>query len=109
MARTRRRGVAFAAHDQDFSRIAQPPRDAANSILQVTSGPRLLGQTVSLYMLAMRGGISIGALLTGGAVTLLGVRHAILLNGLAAVAIQVALARVWLRAPLPNPGPQIRE
>jgi predicted MFS family arabinose efflux permease len=82
---------------------------AANSILQVTSGPRLLGQTVSLYMLAMRGGISIGALLTGGAVTLLGVRHALLLNGLAAVAIQVAVARVWLRAPLPNPGPQIRE
>ena len=82
---------------------------AANSILQVTSGPRLLGQTVSLYMLAMRGGISIGALLTGAAVTLLGMRHALLLNGLAAVAIQVAVARVWLRAPLPNPGPQIRE
>src|ERR1017187_1169205 len=78
---------------------------AANSILQVTSGPRLLGQTVSLYMLAMRGGISIGALLTGAAVTFLGVRHALLLNGLAAVAIQVAVARVWLRAPLPNPAP----
>ena len=29
---------------------------AANSLLQATAEPGLLGQTVSLYMLAMRGG-----------------------------------------------------
>ena len=66
---------------------------AANSLLQATAGPRRLGQTVSLYMLAMRGGLSFGALLTGAAVGVLGVRHALLLNGVLAVAVQVALSR----------------
>jgi len=77
---------------------------AANSLLQATTSPRLLGQTVSLYMLAMRGGMSLGALLTGAAVSLLGVRHALLLDGLVAMAVQATLARMWSRAPLPNPG-----
>jgi len=77
---------------------------AANALLQGTAGPRLLGQTVSLYMLALRGGISLGALLTGAEVGLLGVRHALLLNGLAAIAIQTLLAPAWLRAPLPVPS-----
>jgi predicted MFS family arabinose efflux permease len=78
---------------------------AANSLLQATVSPHVLGQTVSLYMLAMRGGISLGALLTGATVGLLGVQHALLLNGLVAVGAQVALARAWFRAPLPSPGP----
>ena len=77
---------------------------AANSLLQVTASPRLLGQTVSLYMLAMRGGISLGALLTGATVSLLGVQHALLLNGVVAVVVQAALARTWSRAPLPGSG-----
>ena len=77
---------------------------AANSVLQATASPRLLGRTVSLYMLAMRGGISLGALITGAAVSLLGVQHALLLDGLMAVMVQAALARMWFRAPLPNPG-----
>ena len=73
---------------------------AANSLLQATASPRLLGQTVSLYMLAMRGGISLGALLTGSTVSLLGVRHALLLNGVMALVAQVVLARIWSRATL---------
>ncbi len=77
---------------------------AANTLLQATSRPRLLGQTVSLYLLAMRGGISLGALLTGLSVTLMGVRHAFLLNGLLAVAAQVLIARTWLRARMPGTG-----
>jgi predicted MFS family arabinose efflux permease len=77
---------------------------AANSLLQATASPRLLGQTVSLYMLAMRGGISLGALLTGAAAGLLGVQHALLLDGLVAVLIQAALARMWFRTPHPGPG-----
>jgi predicted MFS family arabinose efflux permease len=77
---------------------------AANSLLQATATPGLLGQTVSLYMLAVRGGISIGALITGAAVSLLGVQHALLFNGLAAVLIQAAVARMWFRAPLPEPA-----
>jgi predicted MFS family arabinose efflux permease len=71
---------------------------AANSLLQATASPRVLGRTVSLYMLAMRGGISLGALVTGAAVSGLGVRHALLLNGLLAVAVQAVLARVWFQA-----------
>jgi predicted MFS family arabinose efflux permease len=72
---------------------------AANSLLQARVSPHLLGQTVSLYMLAMRGGISLGAVLTGAAVGALGVQHALLLNGLLAVVVQGLVARAWLRAP----------
>jgi predicted MFS family arabinose efflux permease len=78
---------------------------AANSVLQTTSDAHVLGQTVSLYMLAMRGGISIGALLTGATVTLLGVQHALLLNGVVAVVVQAGLAYAWLRASLPTAEP----
>ena len=78
---------------------------AANTLLQVAAGARLLGRTVSLYMLALRGGISLGALITGAAVSLLGVRHAILVNGVLAVAVQIACAWSWLRAPLPAATP----
>jgi len=57
-------------------------------------------------MLAMRGGLSLGALLTGATANLLGVRNALLLNGLAAVVIQTVQARSWRRASLleSNPG-----
>jgi predicted MFS family arabinose efflux permease len=75
---------------------------AANSLLQATAAPRLLGRTVSLYMLAMRGGISLGALLTGSTVSLLGVRHALLLSGVVALVVQAAVAWIWSRAPLPS-------
>ena len=79
---------------------------AANSLLQATASPQLLGRTVSLYMLAIRGGISVGALLTGAAVGLLGVRYALLLNGAVAIMIQAAVARMWFRAPLPAENPR---
>jgi hypothetical protein len=75
---------------------------AANSLLQATASPRLLGRTVSLYMLAMRGGISIGALLTGAAVGMFGIQRVLLLNGAAAILLQAALTRAWFRAPLPS-------
>jgi hypothetical protein len=76
---------------------------SANSLLQATADPRLLGQTVSLYMLAVRGGSSIGSLMTGASVTLFGVQHALLVNGLAAIAIQTTVARMWLATPAPAP------
>jgi MFS family permease len=71
---------------------------AANSLLQATARPHLLGQTVSLYMLAMRGGISLGALVTGAEVSLWGVQRAFLVNGVVAVVVQLVLARLWFRA-----------
>ena len=54
---------------------------SANSLLQGAANPRLLGQTVSLFMLATRGGIPLGALLTGLSTEIVGVRPALLANG----------------------------
>jgi predicted MFS family arabinose efflux permease len=71
---------------------------SANALLQATASPGVLGRTVSLYMLAVRGGLSIGALVTGATISWLGVQHALLLNGLISVVVQAALARVWLLA-----------
>jgi predicted MFS family arabinose efflux permease len=78
---------------------------SANALLQATAPPALRGQTVSLYMLAMRGGLSVGSLLTGLSVHLLGVRQGLLVNGLLAVTAQLAVGRQWLRSPLPNGSP----
>ena len=75
---------------------------AANSLLQATASPGLLGRTVSLYMLALRGGLSLGALLVGALVGLLGTRHALLISGAAALGIQAVLGRMWSRAPPPG-------
>ena len=71
---------------------------SANSLLQATAPERIRGQSVSLYMLAMRGGVSIGSLLTGVSVHLLGIRHALLVNGTVAVIVHVLIGRKWLRS-----------
>ena len=71
---------------------------SANSLLQTKAPPRLRGQTASLYMLAMRGGVSVGSLLTGVAVTVLGLRPALLINGVLAIALHVAIGRLWLHS-----------
>ena len=68
-----------------------------NAFIQVAAPPALRGRSISLYMLAMRGGLSIGGLLTGLSVNWLGVRHALLLNGLLAIVLQAANARSWLQ------------
>jgi predicted MFS family arabinose efflux permease len=77
---------------------------AANSLLQAAASPRLLGRTVSLYMLAMRGGLSPGALLTGISVSVLGVQHALLLNGVLAVAFRLAWRGYGFDRHLPPQG-----
>jgi len=71
---------------------------SANSLLQATAPPELRGQTVSLYMLAMRGGISVGSLVTGASVHFFGVREALIMNGLLAIVAQLAIGRRWLRS-----------
>jgi MFS family permease len=74
---------------------------SSNSMLQVSAPARIRGQAVSLYMLAMRGGVSIGSLLTGVAVHLLGIRDALLINGILAVAVQILISRKrWEFQPL---------
>lgn len=75
-----------------------------NALLQGAAPTRIRGQTVSFFMLAMRGGVSLGSLLTGVSVGLLGVRRALLINGTLAVAAHLAVGRAWLRLPPPHPG-----
>ena len=72
---------------------------SANGILQGTSDPRLLGRAAGMFMLAMRGGMSLGSLLTGATVGALGVRRALLVDGVLALVVQAAVARAWLRNP----------
>ena len=69
---------------------------SANSLLQTSGSTDLRGLTVSLFMLAMRGGISLGGLAMGVSVNLLGIRHALLLNGVATVIIIPLIAVKWL-------------
>ncbi len=71
----------------------------ADVVLQASAPRVVLGQTVSLYLLALSGGISLGALLTGVTVGWLGVQHALLLDGVLAVVVQLVVTRNWLRAP----------
>jgi len=74
---------------------------SANAMLQSLAPESLRGQTVSLFMLAMRGGSSAGSLLTGWSVAVLGVRTALLINGAIALLLLLTLAGPWLRARLP--------
>jgi len=76
----------------------------ANTILQSSANRRFLGKTVSLYMLSMQGGMSLGALFTGISVSILGVRNALLLNGALAITAHLSVARLWSRAPQPEPA-----
>ena len=71
---------------------------SANSILQYTAHDRIRGRTSSLYMLAMRGGLSLGNLMAGVSVTYLGVSHVFLINGIAAMLIQLLIYRKWVDA-----------
>lgn len=71
---------------------------SANTVLLTIAEQRRYGQVVSLYMLAMRGGLALGGLLTGLSMSLLGVRHALFLNGLLALIVHLAIGRKWLRS-----------
>jgi len=75
---------------------------SANALLQSAAPARIRGQTVSLFMLAMRGGLALGGLATGITVGLLGVREALLVNGAIAVLAHTAIRRQWLRVPPPK-------
>jgi hypothetical protein len=57
-------------------------------------------------MLAVRGGVSIGALVTGLAINALGVQHALMVNGLIAIVVQGVIAREWLESPPPMAWPR---
>ena len=71
---------------------------SANTLLMAEAPSELRGQAVSLFMIAVRGGSSAGSLLTGVSVAALGVRHALLMNGAVAIALQLLIRRGWSRA-----------
>ncbi len=77
----------------------------ANSILQTAAGPSLRGQTASMMMLAMRGGMSTGSLVTGISSHYLGVQWALLINGILAVALHLVLHSLALRKRGEGQGP----
>lgn len=68
---------------------------SANSLLQATVAASRRGRTISLFMLAVRGGMSIGSLLTGISVSLIGVRYALLINGVLALIAHIVIGRRW--------------
>jgi MFS family permease len=76
---------------------------AANTLIQATAAPALRGQTVSVYMLAIRGGMALGSIVTGASVGLLGVRTALALDGILAIVAQLVIGWLWLRCELPAP------
>ena len=73
---------------------------SANSLLQTFAPAHARGQTVSLFTLALRGGTSLGALVTGLSVSELGVRNALLANAVLAVIFSLAIAWFWFKAPI---------
>lgn len=77
---------------------------SANSLLLAIAPARLRGRTISLYMLAMRGGLSVGSLLAGISSDIIGVRYTLLFCGLLAVAAHVVIGRRWMHASPPDFG-----
>jgi MFS family permease len=74
---------------------------SANTLLQAAATPAIRGQTVSLFMLAMRGGMALGGLLTGLTVSLMGIHQALFINGALAIGVQLVIARQWSHAATP--------
>jgi len=66
-----------------------------NALVQMRALPQMHGQSVGLFMLAIRGGSSVGGLLTGALISIVGVRNALLANGALALLGQFAIARKW--------------
>jgi predicted MFS family arabinose efflux permease len=69
---------------------------SANALLQSTVSDRLRGRAASLNMMAMRGGISIGGLVTGMAIDIFDVRTALLMDGVLAL-LALAIVAATLR------------
>jgi MFS family permease len=66
---------------------------SANTFLQSQANDQNRGQTASLFMLAMRGGLSLGNLATGMIISLSSVHLAFAMNGLLAIGVQAFIFR----------------
>ena len=70
---------------------------SVNAFLQSQAPAAIRGQTVALFMIATRGGVAAGNLLTGFSVTAWGARNALLVNGVLALIVQIGIGAMWLR------------
>jgi MFS family permease len=70
---------------------------SANTFLQSQANDQNRGQMASLFMLAMRGGLSLGNLATGTIIGLSSVHLAFVMNGLLAIGVQAFIFRRVLR------------
>ena len=68
---------------------------SVNSILQRLAHDKIRGQTASLFMLAMRGGLSLGNLFTGFSVHWFGIRKTLLVSGIVAILIHALIFQSW--------------
>ncbi len=73
---------------------------AVNSFLQENTTNNFRGRIVSFFQLALSGGISIGALLTGFTVSRFGISNAFFFNGTLAILIQSFLLWRQMRVPV---------
>ncbi len=70
---------------------------SANTFLQSEANDRNRGQMASLFMLATRGGLSLGNLAAGAFISLSGIHLVFLLSGLSAVVVQGFIFREVLQ------------
>jgi MFS family permease len=75
---------------------------SAKTLLQMEAAPQMRGRVMSLWSIAWQGGTVIGAPVVGAVGSMFGARYALLLSGIAAVAIGVAIL------PLRNHSPRSR-
>lgn len=66
---------------------------SANTFLQLQANDDNRGRTASCYMLALRGGLSLGNLVTGVMVSLSSLRVALIVDGLMAMTLQAIILR----------------
>ncbi len=69
-----------------------------NSAIQAHTKDHLRGQIASIYMLSMRGGLSLGNLITGAVVSIAGISRYFLISGCVAVAFHLCRHILWRRA-----------
>ena len=68
---------------------------SVNSILQGTARDQIRGQAASLFMLSMRGGMSLGSLMMGFSVHFFGISKALACNGVIALIFHAWMYRNW--------------
>ena len=83
--------MAIAGFSMIFTNIS------VNTLLQIKAPELLKGQTISLFMLASRGGLALGGFFTGILAHSLGIKLTLIINGVLAVSLQSLILFTWLK------------